>query len=185
VEYTLGFYLPESGQDATFHSLQVSTSRPGVQLSWRKGYYAGGTELPPSEFEKSSKGDLEGALLNRVAATGVGITARIQTTWSSPRGKLDVHLNLDAATLTLKPAKSGEGGEVEELFVELNESGDTVARVSDRKSFDITSKEKARVLSGGASWSVSLPLMPAAARLAVVMRDSSSGRVGSLMIPLK
>lgn len=185
VEYILGFYLPESDQDGKFHSVQISTSRPGLQLSWRKGYYAGEAELPPSEFEKSGKGDLEAALLNRVAARGVGITARIRTTWSLPRGKLDIALNLDLATLTLKPGKSGESGEVEELFVQMNESGDTLARVSDRKNFDIAAKEQARVLPEGASWSVSMPLMPAAARVAIVVRDSASGRVGSLTIPLK
>jgi VWFA-related protein len=185
VEYTLGFYLPESEQDSQFHSLKISTSRRGVQLSWRKGYYAGETELPPSEFQKSSKGDLDAALLNRVDETGVGITAHVQTAWGSPRGKLDIRLNVDAATLTLKAQKSGESGEVQELFVQTNDSGDTLARVSDQKDFDITPTGEASVLSGGVPWSVSIPLMPAATRLAVVIRDSASGRVGSLMIPLK
>ncbi|HVY94953.1 MAG TPA: VWA domain-containing protein [Bryobacteraceae bacterium] len=185
VEYTLGFYLPESEQDSQFHSLQIATSRRGVQLSWRKGYYAGETELPPSEFQKSSKGDLDAALLNRVDETGVGITAHIRTAWGSPRGKLDIQLNADAATLTLKPQKSGQSGEVQELFVQMNDSGDTLARISDQKEFDISAKGEARVLSSGVPWSVSIPLMPAATRLAVVIRDSASGRVGSLMIPLK
>jgi VWFA-related protein len=185
VEYTLGFYLPESEQDSRYHAVQISTSRRGVQLSWRKGYYAGDTELPPAEFQKSARGDLDAALLNRVNEIGVGITARIRTAWGSPRGKLDIRLNVDPATLTLKPAGGGESGKVEELFVEMNESGDTLARISDKKSFEIAAKERASVLSEGAAWSVSIPLMPAATRVAVVVRDSASGRVGSLMIPLK
>ncbi|MDE3197160.1 MAG: hypothetical protein KGN84_12495, partial [Acidobacteriota bacterium] len=175
----------ESEEDSQFHSLKISTPRRGVQLSWRKGYYAGETELPPSEFQKSSTGDLDAALLNRVDETGVGITARIQTAWGSPRGKLDIQLNADAATLTLKAQKAGESGEVQELFVQMNDSGATLARISDQKEFDISAKGEAPVLSGGVPWSVSLPLMPAATRLAIVIRDSASGRVGSLTIPLK
>ncbi len=57
--YTLGFYLTPADRDERFHALKVLARRPGLQLFYRQGYYAGNTDMPDS-----SKGDPESALLN-------------------------------------------------------------------------------------------------------------------------
>jgi len=73
VSYTLAFYLPDNERDNKFHALKVKADRPGAQLSYRQGYYAGDTDLPPDKTTK----ELEASLLNQVDANGVGITASV------------------------------------------------------------------------------------------------------------
>jgi hypothetical protein len=182
--YTLGFYLQETERDNEFHKLSVQTDRPGVQLFYRQGYYAGSTELPASSWEKSDKGDLESALLNRVESTGVGITAQVDATPGTPRGTVDIHLSLDPATASLTAQGSGWTGKVEEMFVELNANGNTLAKVSDTKVFQVTGANRANFDSKGVTWPFSTPLIDGATKLVIIVRDSKTGHVGSLSIPL-
>jgi len=180
--YTLGFYLPDNERDNKFHALKVKADRAGLQLYFRQGYYAGDTDLPP---EKGGKGELEASLLDQVDAKGVGITARLNTAPGTPQGTATIRLNLDPATLSLEPQTAGWIGTIEETFVEVNDSGNTLSKVSDNKRFEIASADRAQFDTRGVSWPMSLPLMPGATKITIVVRDSKTGHVGSLTIPLK
>jgi len=178
--YTLGFYLQESERDDAFHSLKVKVNRSHVELFYRQGYFAGKTQDALHE----RRPELETALLNQVDSTGVGITARVETTSGSPRGALDIRLNLDAATLSLGEKTGGWMGNVEEIFVQTNENGNTLAKVSDNKEFEVTAADRAGFDSEGVSWPMSIPLVDGAIKLTIVVRDSKTGHLGSLTIPL-
>ncbi len=178
--YTLGFYLQESERDDAFHSLQVKINRPHVQLFYRQGYYAGKTQDALHE----RRPELESVLLNQVDATGVGITARVEAMPGSPRGTLDIRLNLDPATLSLSEKAGGRAGNVEEMFVQTNASGNTLAKVSDKKEFEVTAGDSTNYDSQGVSWPMSIPLVTGATTLTIVVRDSKTGHLGSLAIPL-
>jgi hypothetical protein len=182
ISYTLAFYLPDNERDNKFHALKVKADRAGLQLYFRQGYYAGDTDLPP---EKGGKGELEASLLDQVDAKGVGITARLNTAPGTPHGTATIRLNLDPATLSLEPQTAGWIGTIEETFVEVNDSGNTLSKVSDNKRFEIASADRAQFDTRGVSWPMSLPLMPGATKITIVVRDSKTGHVGSLTIPLK
>ena len=181
--YTLGFYLSDTERDNEFHALTVQANRPGLQLFYRQGYYAGDSELPAS-YEKTAKGDLESSLLNPVNSKGVGITARVDVTRGTPSGKVDVHLNLDPATLSLKERGSGWTGKVEETVVEQNESGNTLSKISDVKEFEVTRANRTNYDTQGIAWPLSVPLMPGATKITIVVRYYACGHVGSLTVPL-
>lgn len=183
--YTLGFYLTEAERDDSFHDLTVEAGRPGVQLFYRRGYYAGSTDLPPSSFEKTGKGDLEASLLNRVDLQGIGITAKVDAVPGVPRGKVQIRLNLDPATLSLQERGTGWIGKVDEILVEQNANGNTLTKISDTREFEVTSGDRAHYGREGVAWTVSIPLMEGSTRLSIVVRDSKTGRVGSLTVPLK
>jgi hypothetical protein len=44
--------------------------------------------------------------------------------------------------------------------------------------------ERERYASKGVTWPLSIPLMPGTVKLAIIVRDKSTGRVGSLTIPV-
>lgn len=180
--YTLAFYLPDSERDNIFHALKVKADHPGLQLYYRQGYYAGDTDLPP---EKSTKGDLEASLLNQVDAKGVGITARLDSVPGTPRGTLNIRLNLDPVTLSLKQQNSGWLGQIDETFIELNETGATLSKISDTKQFEVAGGNRAHFDAQGVTWPMSIPLLPGATKITIVVRDSNTGHVGSLTVPLE
>jgi VWFA-related protein len=180
--YTLAFYLADNERDNKFHALKVNADRPGLELFYRQGYYAGNTDLPDTP---STRGELEASMLNQVNSTGVGITARVDSVPGTPRGTLNIRLNLDPGTLSLHEKTGGWTGQIEETFVELNASGATLSKVSDTREFQITRESRASYDSQGVAWPQSLPLIPGAVKIAIVVRDTKSGRVGSLAVPLK
>jgi VWFA-related protein len=179
--YTLGFYLTVADRDEKFHALKVQAHRPGLQLFYRQGYYAGNTDMPGS-----SKGDLESALLNQIDSAGVLITARIESIVpDTPRGTVNLRVSLDPSTLSLSERPDGWAGSIEETFIETNDSGATLAKISDKKEFDVPSATRARFDAGGVAWPIPLPLVEGAEKITIIVRDTKSGRVGSLTVPLK
>ena len=90
----------------------MKVDRPHVQLYYRQGYLAGKTQDALHE----RKPELESVLLNQVDSTGVGITAHIETKPGSPRGALNLQLNLDPATLSLSEKDGGWTGNVDEMI---------------------------------------------------------------------
>lgn len=183
--YTLGFYLPDGERDSKYHALRVKVDRPGLQLFYRQGYYAGNTDLPVPE---KVTGELESALLNQVDSAGVGITARLDAPSGTPPA-VTIHLNLDPTTLSLTEKGTEKGGEwtgkVDETLIELSESGGTLTKVSDVKEFSVTNASRAKFDHEGVAWPFSIPLIKGAVKITVVVRDLKTGRVGSLTIPLK
>jgi VWFA-related protein len=184
VSYTLGFYLDDKERDDKFHALHVRVARAGLQLFYRQGYYAGSSELPGGAVPTAHSGDLEAALMNQTNATGVGMTARVEPKPGSPQGTLDIFLNLDPATLSLAQHGAGWIGRIEEMFVEVNEDGETLAKISDTKEFEVPASGRARFDSEGVAWPLSLPLIPGAKKITIVLRDRATGHVGSLAVPI-
>ena len=88
----------------------------------------------------------------------------------SPHATATIRLNLDPGTLSLNQTTGGWTGKVEETFVEVNETGATLSKVSDTKEFAVSLANRAT--------------MPGATKITVVVRDSKTGHVGSLTVPL-
>jgi hypothetical protein len=87
--------------------------------------------------------------------------------------------------VSLKEKQGAFTGKVEEVLVEQDESGATLARVSDTKDFTVTPASRARYSKEGVSWIFSMPVKPGAVKITIMVRDSASGRLGSLTVPLK
>lgn len=178
--YTLGFYLTEI--DGKYHELKVHVDRPGLQLNYRQGYYAQSETVRDAATKKSS---LESALLNPSGSSDVGITVSIAVVPGKPRGTLNAHLTLDPEPLSMKQTSAGYTGKVEEMFLELDANGHEVGRFSDTKQFTIAAAYKPKFDHNGVTLSQAIPLVASAVKLSVAVRDTASGRVGSLVIPLE
>jgi hypothetical protein len=177
--YTLGFYLTEI--DGDYHDLKVHVDRPGLDLNYRRGYLA---ETETVRDSKARKSDLAAALFNPVDTNGVGITANLDVTPGKPRSILNAHLRLDPAALSLRQNPGGWTGKVEEMFIQLNAMGREVARISETKVFQIDAAYKPTFDVQGGKLTQAIPLAPGAVKLSIVVRDTASGRMGSLTIPL-
>jgi len=182
VSYTLGFYLAEDERDDKLHDLKVQVDRPGVQLSYRQGYYAGDAELPDLKPGKDEL--LETVLLNQMDSHDVGITADVDVTPGEPRGSLNIKMNLDTRTLSVNAKDTGFTGKVDEMFVELNEAGRTLAKISDTKDFEFTAADREHYDRTGVTWPLSIPLAPGTVKLAIIVRDTNTGKIGSLTVPI-
>lgn len=173
--YTLGFYLTEL--DGKYHELKVLVKRPGLDLNYRRGYLA---ETDAMRDLAGRKSELDSALLNPLDLTGLGMVANVE----EKAGNLTLHLRLDPKALTVAESAGLWKGQVEELFIERNLAGDRVARVSQTSTFSVGAKGKAAYDRSGPTLTHTFRRAAGAVKLVIVVRDSASGRTGSLTVPL-
>ena len=181
ITYTLGFYLPDGERDEKFHPLRVRVNRAHVNLSYRQGYYAGAA--PQASAAKKSE-PMENALLDAQDSADVGITATIGRLPGAPQPTLRIALRLATGGLSMHPRAEDWSGRVEEMFLETNPAGQVVAKVRDSQEFQISRRQRERFDAEGIPFVHDIRLMEGAARLLIVVRDTGSGRTGSLSVPL-
>jgi VWFA-related protein len=172
--YTIGFYLGEL--DGKYHELRVRVERPGLELNYRRGYYA---QTDAMRDLTARKTELESVLLSPIDLTGVRIEAAVENKGEN----LIIHLKLSAESLTLTQHAGAWNGRVEELFVEQNDTGE-LARVKQNTRLEFGVAGKADVDQRGVILTQALRYVSGAKKLLIVIRDSSSGRTGSLSVPL-
>ena len=146
VSYTLGFYLADDEQDGKFHPLKVSVNRRGLELRYRRGYYAGADSNP--EAMKKNK-PLEAELLNPLDSTAVGIDARVEIVADGSSKKILIGLAVDPRSVTLKHSGDEWTGKIEQMFVERAENGAVLAKISDSRRNFRSRRKRARVMRPG------------------------------------
>jgi hypothetical protein len=121
--YTLRFHLPDSERDKRFHALKVKVDRPGLELFYRQGYYAGGTETPVDLVSGKVAGQ---ALELRAASVDAGsLDADIQLPYFyTGTNRANVHLSVDLA-------HAGVRGQVEIVGIAVRSDGSEAARFVD------------------------------------------------------
>jgi hypothetical protein len=180
--YTLAFYLDDNERDGRFHRLTVQVDRPHLDLRYRQGYIAG----VDRRMEKAQKtAELESALLSPLDSTAVGITMSITVVPGKPRGTLRVRAMLDPATISLVEKGNRWEGKFDDMFVEMDADGKSIAKISSSRQFPLTAAEHQRFERDGLVYSVNVPLENGTAKVHAIIRDSETGHVGSLTIPLK
>jgi hypothetical protein len=131
------------------------------------------------------KAELESALLSPLDSTAVGITMSIESAPGRPRGTLRIRTMLDPATISLAEKGTRWEGKFDEMFVEMNADGKTLAKISNSRQFQLNEAQHQRFEREGLTYSQSIPLENGAAKVHAIIRDSETGHVGSLTMPLK
>ena len=98
VTYMLGFYPADVKLDGSFHPISVKVDRPGVEVRYRKGYFASDSK-PPTEKQRTAT--LEEAFLNPLEATGIGLMGRATQAPGKP-GIYNLDLSLNVSELHLE-----------------------------------------------------------------------------------
>jgi hypothetical protein len=95
-----------------------------------------------------------------------------------------VDLLLDPQALSIDKTADGWTGRIEELFLELNAAGRQVGRITAKTQFEVPIARKAKFDAQGPSLRQTMRLAEGATKLLIVVRDTASGRTGSLTASL-
>lgn len=177
--YRLGYQPSHDDWKGKFREIRIDVKRPGVRLRHRRGYFAQPDE-PAFDWYRS--GVLGAAMWSPTDATRLGLTVRVPP---SVGESLGLDLRLDARDVTLQPVGNGFRGRLDIWLVQLgpgDELLDTVSRVADL-SLDRITYEQVRA-SGELPLADRLKRDPKAVLLRVLVRDVSSGALGSVSVPL-
>jgi hypothetical protein len=182
--YEMSFYPQKVNWDGRFHKIIVRTSRPGVKLTYRRGYYA----LDASALAKKQAPEdhLRQACADQLPSTTIPLT--VQSLPPGPSGNPPGGLQY---MVLISPAGLGavQGDNSYSLNIRLADcefaQKNTIFKFNERELTKTVSAEIFR------SWqSTGIPehvaLMPAAdtRRIRLVVLDVSSGLTGAIDIPV-
>ncbi len=179
--YTLGYYPTHGQWDGKYRPIKVRVNREGMDVRCRKGYFAT-TEEPPVE---DAVAILKEAALNPLDATSVGLTVRARPLGAAGDG-VEVAVNVDGKDLTFRPTKGLWSVHFDTWRGQYTNSGASLEGISKRTSADLRPGTYQKIMTeGGVSLTFKEKIKPGAQELRVVVRDGSSGSIGSVRIPLE
>jgi hypothetical protein len=181
ITYTLGFYPAADELDGKFHELRVQTSRRGVRLRYRKGYFA---LADGASSGGQAQEQLRDAVASPLEAHAIRLTLRLERAGSATAAVLRVALNADVRDLALDQNQGRRSGAIDVIFVQQDASGAVLDSSKDTVRLDMTPDAYAAALEGGIGIGKMLALKERAATIRALARDPSSGAIGSVIVPL-
>ncbi|MGA2181924.1 MAG: VWA domain-containing protein [Bryobacteraceae bacterium] len=172
--YRLGFYPQGLSHDGKYHEIQVRlVGHSGARLRYRQGF-----------FDARSSGDsrtrLQDALLSPINAIGIPVTAEL----TPGSGRCELKLSVGIAALDLQLERDRWKGKIEVVMMQRGEYGEQLERLDQTLGLQLRKETYETMLKSGFEYRHSLAPKAGAASLRVVVRDSASGDLGSLTIPL-
>jgi hypothetical protein len=183
--YMLGYYLDRTKTKAGWRKLAVKVDQKHIDIRARSGFFVTNATIDP---ENSRSNDISSALQSPLDYTSLALTMR----WDKiEAGKVPgkKHANYEmhlAPDLTI-----GNGADNNHLLLEFI----AVAKTADGKQVDHPQGQKidthvapdklASIQQKGIGYNGALDLAPGDYTVRFVVRDDLSGRVGSVVAPLK
>lgn len=181
VTYTIGFYPSDDHFDGKFHKIDVDLpNHSGVKLRYRKGYFDIATK---PEDEKSRQAELRDAVWSPMDATSMGVTAIVKPAAGNP-SSLDVTMKVDHSSIGLRQDQSRWQGRLDVLFVQRDDQGREYGGTDDTVELNLTPETYQKLVTNDLGYHRVIARAPAAKVLRIVVRDASSGAMGSVTVPL-
>ncbi len=180
--YTLGFYPDHNNWNGKFREIKVQVKTPGVQLRYRKGYFA----VPErSDSPDTVQAALQDAAFSPLEATNLGMIVLTKPVGAGADGKLDLRVALDPKQLLLKLSDGRHKGALDMMFLQNSPTGEVLAAEKQHFDMNFEDKQLAYMATAGLILERHLTIFPQAAQLRVIVRDAASGTLGSVVIPAK
>ena len=177
--YTLGYQPSHDAWNGEFRRIEVKTTRPGVRLRYRRGYFAQ-PGVPTDDGYR--RGVLEAATWSPMDATRVGVTVRAMP---SKDDRLTLTLRLHAPDVSLRPEGDRWRGQLDVWFVQLG-PGDALLDTDSRTAaLSLTPADHQRIVRAKEIVLMErLKPKEGTVLLRILVRDVATGALGSVSVPL-
>jgi VWFA-related protein len=176
--YVLTYASPNNRNDGRYHKIKLEVDRPGVDVVYRKGYYAPQEEL---SFETRKKEDILEAL------RAPGNLNKIPLEFSFNYFQIDEgHYQLNLFTqVHLKTIKFPEEDSrrrnlINLVLVVFDEKEHYVDGVEKRMEFNLTEMSFIDLLTSGLSSRMEVNIPPGRYKIKAVVREGAQSKMGSL-----
>jgi VWFA-related protein len=181
VTYTIGYYPSDEAQDGKFREIKVKVNRPDVDVRYRKGYFA----LKPSDAsDKTRKAETRAAVWSPLESTAIALNARADVVQEPEPNSLNILLQIDPSTVDFRHEGDRWNAVLDIVYVQKDEHGGVRAGgIADTLTLAFTDANFAKLGQQGLMRQRRFPRQPGASTLRIVVRDASSGAMGSVTIP--
>jgi len=180
VTYTLGFYISRDALDGTFHDLKVEVKRSGLTIRYPKGYFAF-PDTTPTKNEDQVR--LMTVVQSPIESSSIPLQATVDRV-SQPPDWLRVVLSIDAHDLHLVPSDGVRKGAIDVYIIEQDRAGKLLLRSGKTFTLEFPEKQYDALLKSGILFHELVQPHSGATTLRVLVEDSATGQVGSLIILL-
>jgi len=180
--YTIGFYPDHNTWDGNFREVKIKVKTPGVQLRYRKGYFA----VPElADSETTVKAALQDAAFSPLESTNLGMIVAAKSVGQAADRKLELRIALDPKQLLLETSGDHRKGAIDMMFVQTSSTGDVQS--AEKQHFDVSLDDQQFTFMSTAGMILlrHVTVSPQSTDLRVILRDAASGALGSVAIPTK
>jgi VWFA-related protein len=177
--YTLGFYPDHNKWNGSFRKLKVTAKTEGVHLRYRTGYFA-----TADKTEADSLEPVKDAAMSPLDATSLGMIVSGKTMEPAEDRKLELHIALDPKQFVLQSADGHKTGTLLLYIVQSDATGVTISAENQRIGLNMEDKQYEYLASAGMVLGKHITILPQAVQFRVLVRDTASGALGSVTIPV-
>ena len=180
VTYTLGFFPEPKSLDAKPHDLKVQAARKDLDLRYRKVYVASRA----LELNDSQRADeLRDAVTSPLSSSAIGMMGG----WEKGQKPATINASvlLTASDLAIQPKGATWTGDIEVIFSLRSAEGKDLQSAHQGLALKLDQPKYQAVMEQGIGIDKTLDAAPQATELRVIVVDKSTGKIGSLIMPVK
>ena len=176
--YLLGFYVPSQDRQVGWHKLKVSVNVDHGGVRARSTYY-----LRPHgpAIKSEQEDDLRAAIHAGVEYTGIIFSVETAPKQSDPKAPIPFKVTVPATSVLLLPGQEKLSFDV--FAIPLSRSGAVEGANSGVVKLDMSRSDTQKALTKGWNLIDAVPIDSTTAAIKIVVRDNTTGRVGSVVFP--
>lgn len=175
--YQIGYYPPDSNWNDKFHRLRVTSSRKGVQIQSKQGYYA--WKVPPGARTREAT---EMAARTPFDAEEIGLRADVAPAAGSD-GAATVNVHIDARNLALAREADSFIDRLSIVTIGYLPNGMLTTPAAKDVDLRYTAAQRDEVLRSGLLFREKLTATQGENQFRIIVLDAGSNSIGSLTIP--
>ena len=175
--YVLTYAMPSQRSDGHYHQIKLEVERPGVELSYRKGYYAPKEELT---FERRKKEDIMDAIRSPGNLNEIPIALAYNYYQEDTSSYvLALSTNISIRRLHFLEENSRRKNLINIVVAAFDETDRYVDGIEKSIDFKLVDESYLNILKYGINSKVELKLPMGRYKIKAVVRESMEGKMGS------
>jgi len=181
--YTIGFYPASETFDGRFHKIDVKTpGHGGLNIHYRKGYY---DVADQPHDEKARRTELQNAVWSPLDSSALGLVVKVTPSGADHPNSLDVFVRVDPNGVGVTRNGERNDGAIDLLMIQKNDRGRTYNGENSTITLAMKPDTYQKVEKEGLVFRKTIPQAAQATMLRVIVRDASSGTLGSVTVPFR
>ena len=176
--YVLDYYPTLSDWNGRLHNLQLKTSRPGVRLRYRASYRATLPARPNIHEQQEMLASLASAPLDYA---GIHFDVCLEP---GPASDPRFRLHVPASELEWSAQDGKMLGKLQVWFLQKRANGEDLATNQIKADLRLSADDYVAAVKQGVSLASDLKLDASTAKVRVILRDESSGKIGTVDVPV-
>lgn len=182
--YELAYYPDSANWTGEFHRITVKTSKRGLHLAFREGYYARSESSEPgNDSGKQGQDQLQEAACHDML-TSTAILVMTESIPPDQPGQAKYFIAVDPRLISFAPTQGGRNLSMMIAACTFDKNGNALQYLQQPTDLNITEQQYSSMMAQHA-FSQTLGFAPSAStvRVRLLVRDTASGLMGSVDVP--